>query len=475
MISIIIPTIRKENIPNLLEAIKGAISVDHEVLWEEDIEKIGTPKMVKKLTDQAKYEWVVFLGDDTIPEKDSIDIIFKYANDKGLLLVGFNDHHGKKATHWIANKKLLSFLENDEFFFTGYIHNYCDDELRHRAEKLDTYGWCEEARITHNHPYFNSSISNVSYEKQMNKENWNHDKNLFSKRNCKISVVMIVKNEEVMLPRCLESVKNADEIIIVDTGSIDKTKEVATLGGAKVFDFEWCDDFSKARNFALLKATGDWVLSIDADEVLDENGIENIRLNLVTSEPVLGIHLKSIDNDFIVPRLFRRIPSIQWHGRIHETISFSQFKSIEVGITYYSSPAHILDPKRNIRMLEKAHKDNPTSTRDMFYLAREYAYYKEWDKAEEMFEKYLKIATWLKEKADAHFMLALCYWVDGKSNGEKCRENCLKAININANFKAPILLMANASFEKNAQQWNRMAESADNSDTLFERKRWDII
>jgi hypothetical protein len=92
-----------------------------------------------------------------------------------------------------------------------------------------------------------------------------------------------------------------------------------------------------------------------------------------------------------------------------------------------------------------------------------------------MLEKYIAASTWLKEKADAHFMLALCYWYDGKGNGEKTRLNCLQAMNINANFKAPILLMAKASFEKNAKQWMAMAEKADNSDTLFARERYDTI
>lgn len=105
----------------------------------------------------------------------------------------------------------------------------------------------------------------------------------------------------------------------------------------------------------------------------------------------------------------------------------------------------------------------------MFYLAREYAYAKDWEKAEELFEKYLTLSTFFPERADAYFMLALCYWYDGKANGEKARENCLKAININAHFKVAILLMAHMSFEKNAEQWRKMAETANNSGTLFKR------
>ena len=77
----------------------------------------------------------------------------------------------------------------------------------------------------------------------------------------KLTLSMIVKNEEQYLHGCLKSVKDvADEIIIVDTGSTDSTKDIASSFGAKIYDFDWIDDFSAARNFALEKSTGDWIL-----------------------------------------------------------------------------------------------------------------------------------------------------------------------------------------------------------------------
>lgn len=88
----------------------------------------------------------------------------------------------------------------------------------------------------------------------------------------KLSLCIIVKNEEKVLERCLKSVKNiVDEIIIVDTGSSDQSKKIANLFTNKVYDFEWCNDFSKARNFAASKASNEWVLVLDADEFLDHN------------------------------------------------------------------------------------------------------------------------------------------------------------------------------------------------------------
>ena len=91
-----------------------------------------------------------------------------------------------------------------------------------------------------------------------------------------ISLCMIVKDEEEFLPGCLESVKEAvDEIIIVDTGSTDRTVEIAKSYGAKVYFHPWENDFSKARNYSISYATGDWIMYLDADEELFKEDIPN--------------------------------------------------------------------------------------------------------------------------------------------------------------------------------------------------------
>ena len=93
---------------------------------------------------------------------------------------------------------------------------------------------------------------------------------------------MIVKNEEQHLAKCLMSVKPVvDEMIVVDTGSTDKPKHIAAALGAKVFDFPWTNDFSEARNYSLSKASGDWILVLDADEVVSplDHGALKIEKN----------------------------------------------------------------------------------------------------------------------------------------------------------------------------------------------------
>lgn len=98
-----------------------------------------------------------------------------------------------------------------------------------------------------------------------------------------ISLCMIVKNEEPVLARCLDSVASMmDEIIIVDTGSTDRTKEIAAQYTSRIYDFTWCDDFSAARNYAFSLATMDYIYCPDADEYLDlENQRRFLRLKVL--------------------------------------------------------------------------------------------------------------------------------------------------------------------------------------------------
>src|SRR5437773_6000316 len=94
----------------------------------------------------------------------------------------------------------------------------------------------------------------------------------------RISLCMIVRDEEQFILECIESARDAvDESIVVDTGSTDRTIELAERAGASVYPFVWCDDFAAARNASIEKASGDWVLWLDADERLARGGAEVLR------------------------------------------------------------------------------------------------------------------------------------------------------------------------------------------------------
>lgn len=147
-----------------------------------------------------------------------------------------------------------------------------------------------------------------------------------------VSLCMIVKNEERILRRCLDSLTELmDEIVIVDTGSTDATKAVAGEYTKNIYDFEWVDDFSAARNFAFSKATCDYIYSADADEVLDDENREKFRMLKETLLPEIEIvqmkyggqlrfnTVYNYDEEYR-PKLFRRLREFVWQEPIHETV-----------------------------------------------------------------------------------------------------------------------------------------------------------
>ncbi|MBD2387297.1 glycosyltransferase [Cylindrospermum sp. FACHB-282] len=144
-----------------------------------------------------------------------------------------------------------------------------------------------------------------------------------------LSLCMIVKNEEAALPKCLSSVRNVvDEIVVLDTGSSDRTSEVAKGYGAKVYDFQWCNDFSAARNEALKYVTGDWILVLDADEMLKPEIVPALQ-EAISSEEYLLINLVRQEVGAeqspysMVSRLFRHHPDIRFERPYHALVDDS--------------------------------------------------------------------------------------------------------------------------------------------------------
>ena len=191
-VSIICPVIRPEGVKRLIRSINknaGIPKQQYEIVTETDTDRIGCPKMVKRLVAKTKYDLVCFLGDDVEIKKDCLKIALKAMSElpDSFGLVGLNDgfqNGNDMATHWIASKKLLPFL-GGEFFHTGYIHCRCDKELTDRAKKLKRYIWAIDAKLKHNHP----AIKGVpreewdnDYKKAYLEENVLADNALFASR-----------------------------------------------------------------------------------------------------------------------------------------------------------------------------------------------------------------------------------------------------------------------------------------------------
>ena len=224
-----------------------------------------------------------------------------------------------------------------------------------------------------------------------------------------LSLCMIVKNEEKTLNQCLKVVKDyVDEIIIVDTGSHDKTKEISLKYTDKVFDFEWCNDFAKARNFSISKASNDWILILDADEI-----IENIDLNTVKQfcnedYNIVG-RLKRInvyeDNygtkKYIerVNRLFNR-NYFQYEGIIHEQVVCKQntaynTKNIDVCLNHIGYSKEVVNRtnkiERNIELLKIASENNMNDPYIYYQLGKSYFMKKDFSESYRCFKKALNL------------------------------------------------------------------------------------
>lgn len=251
---------------------------------------------------------------------------------------------------------------------------------------------------------------------------------------------MIVKNEEDTLERCLTSVDDLmDEIIIVDTGSTDKTIEVANKFKCKVFNFKWIDDFSAARNFAFSKASMDYILWLDADDVLlleDRQKFKTLKKNIDNSVDSYSMIYNygfdkhgNITFNFRRNRLVKRENNFLWNGVVHEYIDISG-KVVDTDICITHKRIHD-SGERNLQiyktLIEKGQKLN---TRDKYYYAQELFDHKFYNDAILNFKDFLtENDSWIEDRISACRKVSLCYYYLNQL--QKCREFCFKTFEFN--------------------------------------------
>jgi tetratricopeptide (TPR) repeat protein/SAM-dependent methyltransferase len=207
-----------------------------------------------------------------------------------------------------------------------------------------------------------------------------------------ISLCMIAKNEEANLPSCLGSVAGlVDEVIVVDTGSSDRTKEAASRLGARVFDFTWIDDFAAARNESIRHARGKWIFWLDGDEWLDADNQKRLRTllgNLGEDNSGYVMKQRSVSEPasgeaslFAQVRLFRNDPRIRWQYRVHEQIlpALEQlgcpihFTDVVIEHAGYEEPAlYRRKQERNLQLLQRQDAEHPNDPLTLFNLGLTY-------------------------------------------------------------------------------------------------------
>jgi glycosyltransferase involved in cell wall biosynthesis len=211
----------------------------------------------------------------------------------------------------------------------------------------------------------------------------------------RISLTMIGRDAETSIARALETTADlVDEIVFVDTGSTDRTRELAAAARdrngrpARLFAFAWCDDFSAARNESLRQATGEWIFWMDCDDWLDEQGrlaLAKLFAGLNDEHVVYQmLHVSPAAPDGGHPastafqdRLFRNLPEVRWQGRVHEQIvpavlrSGGTVRTTSIGIQhtgYNDAAERRRKVERNLRLLELENTERPDNGHTLFYL-----------------------------------------------------------------------------------------------------------
>lgn len=243
-----------------------------------------------------------------------------------------------------------------------------------------------------------------------------------------ISLCMIVKNEEKNITRCLDSVSDlVDEIIIVDTGSTDRTVEMASRYTPKVYLYPWKDDFSDARNYSFSRASMDYCMWMDADDVLEKEERDKFLQLKQSLSPDTDIVMMKYNTAFdergkpsfsyYRERWIRNCSEYHWIGEVHEVIP-PNGRVIYSDIAICHKKTNAGNPDRNLKIYQKMLKDGKVlEPRQQYYYGRELYYHKQYEAAASVFEQFLLSPDgWLENKIEACSVCANCYYQLGRDD-----------------------------------------------------------
>lgn len=243
---------------------------------------------------------------------------------------------------------------------------------------------------------------------------------------CTISLCMIVKNEEAVLGRCLESAADlVDEIVIVDTGSTDGTQEIARQFTNKLFDFPWADDFAAARNFSFDRASGGYCMWLDADDVIEEDDRARFRAMrealLPQADVVMLPYHAAFDAQglpaftYYRERVVRNEARFRWAGAVHEAITpAGEIRWSDAAVSHKKEGSG--DPDRNLRIYEaQLARGEAMDPRSQFYYARELWYHSRFEEAAQVLSAFLDSGKgWLENEIEACRLLSQCMTALGR-------------------------------------------------------------
>jgi len=235
-----------------------------------------------------------------------------------------------------------------------------------------------------------------------------------------VSLCMIVKNEEETIGNCLSSIAQAvDEIIIVDTGSTDQTESIVRGFTDKVYSFQWIDDFAAARNYAFRQATKDYILWLDADDILKKEDFDKFVELKATLDPTVDsvtmFYNYAFDeygnptSRFRRNRLVKRANQFKWIGAIHEYLEV-RGTIVNSDITVTHCRIHHKSD-RNLKIFQnRLLRGEEFTPRDLYYYANELFDHKKYAKAVQYYNKFLATGQgWVEDEISSCSKLADCY------------------------------------------------------------------
>lgn len=285
----------------------------------------------------------------------------------------------------------------------------------------------------------------------------------------KISGCLIVKDEAETLERCIKSMLPIlDELIIVDTGSTDNTIEIARKYTDKVYNYTWQDDFAAARNFAISKASKEWIIFLDADEYFSERSLKNIRKTIneengkADAFMINGYNILlssgEVKDKFTVIRIFRNRPEIRYQGRIHEYLrKKGQFTIvdctdiIEIFHTGYNKIVYDKKNKneRNSSLLLRDLEERPNDGNTHFYLSLQYLAMEDYEKVLHHSRKALEYGiTILGKEASAYINYIKASLKLNRDDINLLIDMCYECINKHPNFPDGYLLLVECLIQK---------------------------
>ncbi len=238
-----------------------------------------------------------------------------------------------------------------------------------------------------------------------------------------LSTILIVKNEEETLDRVLKCLTFADEIIVVDTGSTDNSINIAKKYTDKVYQFKWINDFSAARNYAISKATKDYFMWLDADDVIEKEDQKKLAIlkNNISDENIILLPYIIKYNDTKMSFYRERIIKNKGNyfvGKVHEVIPLKG-KLNYVNIPIYHQKVKSNEKERNLKIYQELIKEHELDQREQYYYARELFDNGYYDDAEIAFKKFLSLSSAnVINKSEACLKLAQIYSFKDKEQSD---------------------------------------------------------